>query len=447
MCSELFRIPVEYGGVPIFGFGVLLAIWAVVAPLILALLVRRHGWSGETRSFVPLLLLVGGAIYALPLLFSGGLPIRGYGLMVVIGATAGVALAAWRARQVGLNYEHILTVAFWMFLCGVVAARLFYVIEYWQRDFAGRDLRQTVLAVLNFPAGGLVVYGALIGAGLAFIAYARLKKLPLLPLADLVAPSLVVGLAFGRIGCLLNGCCFGGQTDLPWAVTFPKYSSRYEAQKPLDASPGFSPPYVDQAARGEMHGFRFEFRDDRPVVVRVDPDSPAAAAGLNVGDVIKSVNGLPAGTEQLAEGLIFGIFVEGQPLRLTLDSGRLVGIAPAPIPERSHPVHPTQVYSAVNAGLIAWFLWSFYPLRRRDGAVVALLLTIYPVTRFLLEIIRTDESAVFGTGLSISQNISLLVLVFALGLWWYVLSRPRPTHDWSAGEPAQAGPARRRASP
>jgi phosphatidylglycerol:prolipoprotein diacylglycerol transferase len=70
-------------------------------------------------------------------------------------------------------------------------------------------------------------------------------------------------------------------------------------------------------------------------------------------------------------------------------------------------------------------LWSFYPFRRRDGEVIALLLTIHPITRFLLEIIRTDEPAIFGTGMSISQNISIVLLAGGAGLWWRLSKRPR----------------------
>jgi phosphatidylglycerol:prolipoprotein diacylglycerol transferase len=95
------------------------------------------------------------------------------------------------------------------------------------------------------------------------------------------------------------------------------------------------------------------------------------------------------------------------------------------------PVHPAQVYSAIDAGLLAWFLWAYYPFRRRDGEVIALLLTIHPISRFMLEIIRTDEPAVWGTGLSISQNISILIFVVAVGLWIYLLREPRRV-AWSA---------------
>ena len=83
---------------------------------------------------------------------------------------------------------------------------------------------------------------------------------------------------------------------------------------------------------------------------------------------------------------------------------------------------------------MGWLLWSFYPFRRRDGEVLALLLTIHPVTRFLLEIIRTDEPAVFGTGMSISQNISVLLFAAGIALWWWLSRQPR-TIVW----PLEAG--------
>ena len=143
-----------------------------------------------------------------------------------------------------------------------------------------------MLEIVNVPEGGLVVYGGLIGAAVGFIMFIRKQRLPLLAMADLVAPCMAIGLALGRIGCFLNGCCYGGETELPWHVTFPKFSSPYEAAKPAGQQ-RFSPPYSDQASHGEMHGFRIESRESEPAVVtRVDPKSPAEAAGLHAGDSI-----------------------------------------------------------------------------------------------------------------------------------------------------------------
>jgi phosphatidylglycerol:prolipoprotein diacylglycerol transferase len=418
MCSELFRIPYEWGGVPIFGVGVLLAIWAVVTAAMIIGIVRRQAWTADTLISLLVLLLVGAVILFLPRVFPDGLPIRGYGVMLLVGIITGVGMAMYRARQGRLDPEVILSLAIWLVIFGIIGARLFYVVEYWHEKFAHLGPRAMFFEVLNIPQGGLVIYGGFLGAAVGFMIFVRKHGLPLLAMADLIAPSMAIGLAIGRIGCFLNGCCYGGVTDWPWAVTFPQYNSAY------DTKLGFSPPYGDQAAHGEMHGFRLDARDQRIVVTRVDAGSRAAAAGLRDGDVITTINGEPISWPAQAEILVLNDFVSQRPLRLTLKSGKSIEVAAAPIPERSRPVHPTQIYSAIDAGLLGWLLWAWYPFRRRDGELIALLLTIHPVTRFLLEIIRTDEPSVFGTGLSISQNISILLLVVGVGIWWYLSRKP-----------------------
>lgn len=334
MCSELFRIPYSWGGVPIFGVGVLLAIWAVAGLGSFAVTVRRYGWNAETLSLLPLLALTGAAIVGLPRIFPGGLPVRGYGVMVLAGAAAGVWMATYRAQRAGVERELIWSMAFWLFIGGMIGGRAFYVIEYWHDRFAAPTFRETLLRVINFPEGGLVIYGALFGGVIGVLWFIRKNGMPVLATFDLIAPSMMVGLALGRIGCFLNGCCYGGPTSLPWAVRFPPKS----------------PPYADQLASGAL----------------------------------SATNPPPA----------------------------------------SLPIHPAQLYSTITAALIGWLLWSYYPFRRRDGQVVALMLMTYPISRFLEEIIRTDEPAVFGTGLSISQNISVAVFVAGIGLWFYLSKQP-----------------------
>ena len=93
-------------------------------------------------------------------------------------------------------------------------------------------------------------------------------------------------------------------------------------------------------------------------------------------------------------------------------------------PPRSHPVHPTQIYGSIGALLICLLLLAYDPFRRRDGELWALMLTVYAVTRFLEEVIRTDEPPILGTGMTVSQNVSLLLLLAAMGLWYYVLRQP-----------------------
>jgi phosphatidylglycerol---prolipoprotein diacylglyceryl transferase len=411
MCSELLRIPYSWGGIPIFGFGVLLAIWAVAGVAGFAFTIRRYGWGAEAWSLVPLIIFTGAAIVGLPKLFPEGLPIRGYGVMVLLGGAAGVALATYRAKSVGLNPELIWSLAVWLFLGGIVGARLFYVVEYWDERFRTDSLFRTLALVLNFPEGGLVVYGALFGGLAAVLAFARKHAMPVLATFDLLAPSFAVGLALGRIGCLLNGCCYGGPSDLPWAVTFPRESL----------------PYRDQMENGQLYGFHLTTDPitHEPRIASVRSKSEAPRAGLNVGDAIRAINAVPTPTLEAAIDAIGQAFALQQPLTLALADGRTVNLPALSPPARSLPIHPAQIYSAITAGLIGWFLWAYYPYRRRDGEIFALLLTIYPVSRFLEEIIRTDEPAVFGTGLSISQNISLGIAVVVIGLWLYILRQPR----------------------
>ncbi len=409
MRQTLFWIPYEVGGVPLFGWGVLLALWALFSVGLLVWLVRRQGWNADTLGYLPVLLIVGAAIVLLPRFFPGALPIRGYGVMLLIGVSSAVALAAHRARRMGVQPELIFSLAFWLFIAGIAGARLFHVVEYWEQDYQRETLAETLRAVANIPQGGLVFYGSLIGGAAAFFAFAFRHRLPVLAFGDLIAPSIMLGLAFGRIGCLLNGCCFGGACELPWAVTFPEGS----------------PPYLNQLYEGRLLGLDLESTSDGPPrVTRVTPGSPADAAGFEAGDQIQAINGIAPESTAEALTMLGQSIAAGRAAHITLADGRTLALAAA-LPPRSRPVHPTQVYSAINAALICLFLIAYYPYRRRDGEVLALMLTIYPVARFLIEIIRIDEAAVFQTGLSISQNVSVLILVIVLGLWTFVLSRPR----------------------
>ena len=425
MCSELFRIPYAWHGIPIFGVGVLLAIWAIASAATIFGLMRRHGSAAEIFGSLPVLLLLGAAILLLPRVFPDGLPVRGYGLMLLLGIVAGVAMAMYRAQQGGLDPEVILSLSIWLVVSGVIGARMFYVAEYWDESFANMSFGETLKEIANIPAGGLVIFGGLIGAAVGFTIFMLKHRLPLLAMADLIAPSMAAGLAFGRIGCLLNGCCYGGQSDLPWHVTFPQYSSRFELDKPLNEQQ-FSPPYTEQAQRGELHGFRINSKGNEPAVVeRVDPGSPAAEAGLRVGASIQAIDSLPLDSLHQAKLQLLALTKSQRSLRLSLRDGRTIVIPALSLPPRSRPVHPTQLYSAIDAAILGCLLWTFFPLRRRDGEAIALLLTIHPITRFLLEIIRTDEPKKFGPGLTISQTVSLGLFACGVALWLYLSRQPR----------------------
>ena len=137
--------------------------------------------------------------------------------MVALAFVFGLWTATRRARRVNVSSETISDVTLWLMVGTILGARTVYVITYWQDEFAGQPLTE-IFAIWH---GGLVYYGGLIGATLAGILCLRWKKLPIWKIADIFAPSIALGSVFGRIGCFLNGCCYGRACDLPWAVRFP----------------------------------------------------------------------------------------------------------------------------------------------------------------------------------------------------------------------------------
>ena len=345
MFSTLFHRPSQIGSgdnsLPLFGWGVLLGVWAVFGGALLAWTARRHGLRSSVSALGMPLAIAGLMIFwLLPSLDDGqGVPVRGYGVMLLLAATAAIWLSIARGRSIGFDADTLLALGMEVFVWGILGARLFYVIEYHTHFFPpGRSLPESLLDAINIPAGGLVVFGSLPTAAFAAWRFTKRRGLPLMRLADCIAPGLLLGLAIGRIGCFLNGCCYGGQCDLPWAVQFPPES----------------PPWLDQVAHKLL-------------------DPVAQASG---------------------------------------------------VPPWSLAVHPAQLYAALDAALLSLLAVCYAPLARRDGEVFALVLTLHPISRLLLESIRVDESPAFNTSLSISQLVSLLLLCCAATLWWWLARQP-----------------------
>jgi phosphatidylglycerol---prolipoprotein diacylglyceryl transferase len=147
----------------------------------------------------------------------GGFAIHWYGIFAAAGLLAGLWTAKRRGERSGLAPEIIYDLGMWVILGGIVGARLLYVISYWEQ-FADKPWYE----VLKLRGGGLVFYGGLLGALVVGGLYIRLKQLPFLRLGDVFAPSVALGHAFGRIGCLMTGCCYGRPTEMPWAIHFPR---------------------------------------------------------------------------------------------------------------------------------------------------------------------------------------------------------------------------------
>jgi len=262
----------------------------------------------------------------------------------------------------------------------VVGARVFFVLHY-PGKFQGEPW-WSVFAIWN---GGLEVIGGVLLAILVILLYGRYHRVPIRHYLDVLAIGLMAALMFGRIGCFLNGCCYGKPTDLPWGVHFPYGSYAYSSQ------------------------------------VRPDPDRQRPQPYWDLPREYFTTDALGQPTWELKP-----------PEYLTLQQQELVTNGPY----RAHPVHPTQLYSSAGAALMGLLLYGFwrrsrraealgrYPLLTKPGSIFSLMFVVYAVMRFAMEMLR-DDNPFETAGLTISQLLSLALALLGISLAiYYGLSRP-----------------------
>ncbi len=164
-------------------------------------------------------------------LFGHEFPIYGYGLMLVAAFLACVKLSQWLGLRKGIRPEWFVDATLIALASGLIGARLCHVLENLHEYTRGDlTLAQNLRNVLNTREGGLTFYGGFLLATPCCILYALYRRVPILLGMDIVAPVVMIGLGFGRIGCFLNGCCYGQQCNVPWAVRFPYFSNVYVEQ-------------------------------------------------------------------------------------------------------------------------------------------------------------------------------------------------------------------------
>ena len=281
--------------------------------------------------------------------------VKAYGTMIVFGFLAAVWLMRRLMKCSGQNPDFVSNIAMYALICGIIGARLFYVIHH--RDlFTGRFTE--VFAVWQ---GGLEFLGGFL-CGVVFLwFYLWKQKLPKRLYLDVLAIGLMVGLGFGRIGCFLNGCCFGKCADVSWAVQFPYNSPVFDSQIRPDTARDRSEPLLDLPA-----------------------DYYDTEGYLKPFDTL---------TEQQQEAVKTG-------------------------PYRAIPVHPTQIYSSINAFILAGVLLLVWLKvgRKKPGVVLSLMLILYGITRFYLETLRDDNPfeqawwAIYRGG-TVSQNIGIYMFI------------------------------------
>ena len=145
----------------------------------------------------------------------GGIEIPAYGIMLVVSFLAALWYVKRHAPKFKISSIIVENLAFYIMLGVIIDGRILYVAFHWHQ------YENDILGMFRLWEGGMMFFGGLIGGFLLGALYLKKQNIPVLKISDIVAPALGLGLFFTRIGCFLNGCCFGIPSRLPWAIQFP----------------------------------------------------------------------------------------------------------------------------------------------------------------------------------------------------------------------------------
>lgn len=276
--------------------------------------------------------------------------VKTYGTLMVVGFLVALWLMRRMMRRMGQNPDNISNVAMYSLICGVAGARVFYIVHHHVRPAEWLAIWQ----------GGLELLGGVIAAIAFLLIYLYRQKLPKLAYLDVLAVGLLVGLGFGRIGCLMYGCCYGKCSDVPWAIRFPYRSPAFESQVYPDPARGRDKPLLELPESYFTNGYLKDFDE------------------------------------------------------LTIDQQDAVKKGPY----RTLAVHPTQIYSSIDAFVLAGILYALWRWigQRKPGIVMSVMLILYGIMRFYIETLRGDNPFEHAwwtlyQGGTVSQNICIYMII------------------------------------
>lgn len=407
----------------------------------------------------------------------GEIPIYGFGTMLFLCLIVCVRFAQKRVEPLGLSADRMYDLALVLFVTGIVGARITFMIQY----------DRSLLDFFKIWEGGIVFYGSLIGGIVGFWVfwYIVIRKLGISPfrIGDVLAPTLCLGLVLGRLGCFLNGCCYGHiAEEAAFQSHFPMLTA---PSRDMMIKNGWLTPAGFTVVEATAE-------DPRTIIDGIEPGSAAETAGLQPDDKIVRVNDRDNVGLLFASGTAEKISAASEKAKAAGASVEAVTAAPGESavrmtvadakdwsrvraivrqmglnargsdtlgemlpdwPKGSHSIrfaverkgervelpaftprtlglHPTQLYESISAALLVFLLLSFAPYRRHDGQVLDLMLIGYAVHRILNEKLRDDTDNV-AFGMTLSMNISILMIFGAIAMEVYL--RFTQTNRWAKG--------------
>lgn len=376
-------------------------------------------------------------LFTIPFLPEGWGDVKSYGAMMMVAFLGGIWLACRRALHVRADPDVIINMGFVALIAGIVGARAFYVIHYWNERFANQP--NPIFEAVSIRSGGLEFWGGPILVIPSLIIYLLWGKHSIRWYLDITAPSLMFGMSMARIGCFLNGCCWGSicvdehdptkQTKgLPWAVCYPYGSPAMNQQFefgqleiPKELQVYLPSGQVIPMPRERIEADREEIdgpaRDLREAEEQLASLERLGAEPERIQQQKEKVD--KARRKHLRAKLMFEM-VDSNCKKYNLQPSELRDLSRH---FHSRPSHPAQLYASVTGLILYWLLDRMVYWRRRHGVVLGAMLICYSIARICEEAIRQDNP-LDALGLSISQFVSLAMI--GCGLLWIVWMRTLP---------------------